>query len=167
MTLARPRQLGYQCRMASEPSRLLITGGPGTGKTTLATEIAALDGRRRLCTDPQDLCPAGTDGAPVGMTWSGVSEFIAAPGGWLDQPGPWVIEGVAVPRALRKWLAREGFDAPPPCDKLIVLTRPFVEQSPGQAAMASGVQSVTDDLWDWLQGVVEYRELVYRPRGER
>lgn len=151
----------------TEPPRLLITGGPGTGKTTLAREIAALDGRRRLCSDPQNLCPDGTDGTPSGMTWSEVSEFLAAPGGWLDQPGPWVIEGVAVPRALRKWLAREGFDAPPPCDRLVVLTTPFAEQTRGQQVMGDALMGVLDELLDWLAPVLEYRELVYRPRGER
>lgn len=152
----------------TEPFRLLITGGPGTGKTTLAREIAGLDGRRRLCTDPQDLCPAGTDGTPFGMTWSETSEFIAAPDGWLDQPGPWVIEGVAVPRALRKWHARqEQWDIRPPCDRLVVLTTPFVEQTAKQRAMGDALLAVLDELRDWLAPVLEYREIVYRPRGER
>ncbi len=149
----------------SYPSRLLITGPPRCGKTTMASEIAMLDGRLRLCTDPQNLCPEGTDGTPFGMTWSEASEFVAAPDGWLAQPGPWVIEGVAVPRALRKWLGRVGPDAPPPCDKLIVLTDPMQSLTSRQAQMGQALLDVLDELRDWLAPVLEYREFAYEPEA--
>jgi leucyl-tRNA synthetase len=51
-----------------------------------------------------------------------------------------VIEGVALVRALRKWLERNA--AGKPCDRVIVLRTPKVELTPGQAAMAKGHEKI-------------------------
>jgi hypothetical protein len=75
------------------------------------------------------------------LDWSGCSHRIAFD--WFAQPGPWIIEGVAVGRALRKWLAAnpEG----KPCDEVILLWSPRVTLTPKQAVMAKGCTKV------WLE----------------
>ena len=71
--------------------KIAIAGVPKAGKTTLAEEI------------PGD--PFHTDELMKTFTWSGASQEISY---WFDKK-QFLIEGVAVPRALRKWLkANEG-----------------------------------------------------------
>jgi hypothetical protein len=134
--------------------RTLITGGPETGKTTLGMRLAAERGCRHLCTDPQDLCPAGVAGAPLDLSWSENSLWVAQH--WLYLPGPWVIEGVAVPRALRKWQSLEREGAPPPCDELIILTTPHTELGAKQEQMTAALLSVVEDLMWWIAPVTRW-----------
>lgn len=122
-------------------SRVLITGGPQTGKTTLADALGDLGWTVRH-TDPVAL-----GGDAEAREWSAVSEEVSR---WFDAPGPWVIEGVAVPRALRKWAARHSAE-PPPCDRLVILSRGGVEtRLKGQVVMEKGVQTVLHELAPWL-----------------
>ncbi len=105
--------------------RIAITGGPGTGKTTLA-------GPDALHTD--DLIAA--------RIWSEASAQVAT---WFDGGQPDLcVEGVAVPRALRKWLAvhPEG----KPVDELVVLEHPHERRTPGQRAMAKGHDTVLQEI---------------------
>jgi hypothetical protein len=126
-------------------SRILITGGPKTGKTTLSAQLHLLMGAQAAHTD--DLIPLG---------WSAASEETAL---WMAQPGPWIIEGVAVPRALRKWLAANPTGKP--ADKVIFLGKPWQELSPGQLAMTKGLVTV----WKEVVGELVARgvELVFDP----
>ena len=146
-------------------TRTVIAGGPKTGKSTLAD---ALDIRPdpngcELCGSPERggrystleegpgdplECPL-CDSIPYvrhtdHLIHLGWSEASAAAALWFDTPGPWVVEGVAAPRALRKWLAAhpEG----KPCDVLIVLTEPHEPLTPGQAAMAKGCETVLREV---------------------
>lgn len=81
--------------------RILVAGRPRCGKTLAALSLSR-----------QHKAPLrSTDDLIKGSEWSEASEKASL---WLDEPGPWVIEGVAVVRALRKWLARH----PPPGDGL-------------------------------------------------
>lgn len=107
-----------------------IAGGPRSGKTTLATELALRSGTALLSTD--DL---------IGLGWSEASQAVAAR--LLTADADLIVEGVAVARALRKAL---GQTAGRPCDRLLVLERPRLELSPGQRAMAKGVDTVLAEI---------------------
>lgn len=106
--------------------RVCITGGPKTGKTTMANQsqgtVLHTDSTRTL-------------------GWEQASDEVAR---WLDDPGPWTIEGVRVPHALRKWLAKNPKGKP--CDVLIVLTTPHATLTSNQIAMGKGLLTV-------LQGI--------------
>lgn len=106
-------------------ARTCITGGPKTGKTTLAKRMG-----RHFSTD--DLMDKG---------WSEASEAASH---WFDGKGPLVVEGVAVPRALRKWLARnpEG----KPVDRVIYLKKPHRTLTKGQNTMLKGVATVFAEI---------------------
>lgn len=134
-------------------TRILITGGPRTGKTTLAEKMfeahdwhhAEPDcdgcGQLRHTDDLIAQCAGlGKDG------WSEASRLASE---WLDAPGPWIIEGVAVCRALRKWREAHPGESPP-VDKVIRLTTPHVALTKGQATMAKGEETVWQEIAGWL-----------------
>ena len=79
-------------------------------------------------------------------SWSEASEEVSH---WFDAPGPWIIEGVAVPRALRKWRARNP-GLPPPADRLILLTKVHRDLPPGAIKMGKGMDTVMEELCGWL-----------------
>lgn len=116
--------------------RIVIAGGPRTGKTTLANELAGERGQTAKHTD--DL---------ISLGWSEASQVCADD--WLNAEGDWIVEGVSAPRALRKWLQAnpEG----KPCDVVHWLSVPHVELTKGQAAMAKGCLAV------WIEVFTELR----------
>ena len=129
-------------------TRIVILGGPRTGKTTAAERlqtdgvVAGATGHVIHHSDDliAELAHLGKD------AWSEGSRRVAE---WLDEPGPWIIEGVALARALRKW--REAHPgASPPIDRVIRLTIPHVELTKGQAAMAKGEETVWNEVGPWL-----------------
>lgn len=134
--------------------RVCLTGPPRTGKTTMAAELGQLSGAPILHTD---------DAMHLG--WSPASEEVA---NWLDRPGDLIIEGVAIPRALRKWLARGH--AGKPVDVVVLMRTPFVPLSRGQVSMGLGLMRVLAEirpelerrgvvvLWDWLATTAELWE---------
>lgn len=136
--------------------RVILIGGPMRGKSTHARRLAAELGIPCYCTDTR-----AQDRAPVdGVTylpeehrgWSDASKFVAEH--WLAQPGPWVLEGVAAARALRKWLdANPG--APPPCDQIIHFADayPGATLTKGQATMAAGVRTVWGAIKHHFEGI--------------
>lgn len=115
------------------PEHIVICGAPRAGKTTLAETFD----RTVMHTD--DL---------ITMGWSEASELIATD--WLRRPSPWVIEGVAAVRGLRKYL---DFFASKPCDEVIYMPTPRLALSAGQAAMAKGVATI----WAQIQPELERR----------
>ena len=121
--------------------RICITGGPKTGKTTLAAALADQYG------DPTGTTVAHTDDL-IHLGWSEASLEASH---WLDAPGPWIIEGVAVSRAIRKWISAWDQSSPPPLDKLIILVDPFSELTTGQRTMAKGVATVQSEIEPWLR----------------
>ncbi len=125
-------------------SRTLIIGGPRTGKTTLANAMGLELGVEVLHTD--DL---------IGLGWSESSEHIAVD--WLARPGPWLIEGVAAVRGLRKWLAANGGR---PCDLIINLTDARVPLTEGQRRMAAGCQTI----WAKIESEIRDRDVKIEDR---
>lgn len=119
-------------------TRIAITGGPRTGKTTLAMRM-----RMTLDMHPRNI--RHTD-VLIHLGWSDASAAAAL---WLDEPGPWIIEGVAMARALRKWRDRHPGQRPP-VDRVIRLTTPHVALSKGQAGMANGEGTVWSEVEPWL-----------------
>lgn len=126
-------------------TRIVILGGPRTGKTTLADQMFGwhkLNGQSMTLYHTDDIIHLG---------WSEASQHVADE--WLTQPGPWIIEGVAVARALRKW--REAHPGErPPVDRVIRLTEPHVELNKGQSTMAKGEASVWWEIEAWIEGHV-------------
>lgn len=114
--------------------RVAVVGGPRTGKTTLAQTRLSDGFRVRHADDLKDT-----------HEWSAASEEVAR---WLGEPGPWVVEGVAVVRGLRKWLAANPEGRP--ADVVAYLERPLVELSRGQAAMAKGTATIWAGVWPEL-----------------
>lgn len=79
----------------------------------------------------------------------GWSEASAAAALWFDQPGPLIVEGVAVSRALRKWRAAHPGE-PPPVDRLYFLAQPLERLTSRQSGMGTGCSSVHLELVAWL-----------------
>lgn len=77
----------------------------------------------------------------IGLGWS---ESSLAASHWFDEPGPWVIEGVVVARALRKWLTRHPVGKP--CDLALWLNMPVVARTSGQHIMALGCETVWNEI---------------------
>lgn len=117
------------------PNRIAIVGGPHTGKTELAARFPVAEAGRVYHTDDV-----------MGLGWSEASEAVAD---WFNRQGPWVIEGVAVPRALRKWLAANEDGAP--CETVAVLRHAWTPLTKGQASMATGVHTVFNGIRDELE----------------
>lgn len=116
----------------TRPSRIIIAGGPRTGKTTLAATYPGL--------------VLHTDDLIGQLDWSAASGVAA---GWFDVPGPWVIEGVATVRALRKWLAAHASGQP--ADLVLWLGTPLVARTPGQVTMARGCETVWAEVLPLLR----------------
>lgn len=110
----------------SSLSRIVVAGGPRTGKTTLAKELGSRLGAR----------VRSTDSLIAAHDWSAASDEV---GRWLDGDGSWIVEGVAVVRAIRKWLARASGPVP---FAVVWLERPVVAQTRAQAAMHKGCETV-------------------------
>jgi hypothetical protein len=115
-------------KMRKGAQRVVLAGGPRTGKTTLAETIGALFGGRVYKTD--DLIDS--------HDWSEASAECAR---WMKaSPGPWIVEGVAAVRALRKWLDLNPTGTP--CELVIWMGTPVVRRTPGQETMAKGCATV-------------------------
>lgn len=109
--------------------RIVITGGPRVGKTTLAGMLPVDEVLR-------------TDDLVEDFEWSALSLEVSRR---LDLPGPWVIEGVAAVRAVRKWMA--NYEDGKPCDVIVYLDRPLVGALlPGQIAMGKGTATILDGI---------------------
>lgn len=126
---------------------ILVTGGPKTGKTTMCAKLARELFLKHVCTDPQRLCPAGVIGTPDALSWSETSEHVARK--LLGNP-ELLIEGVAVPRALKKWHTEDL-----PCDLLVVLTNPFGgARTAKQIEMEEQLEAVVHELTPRLKDVL-------------
>jgi hypothetical protein len=149
--------------------RIVIVGGPRRGKSTLACQIHA-ESRGVVpifCGDPlskvkepdqhftylpEDIPFSGDDGA---------AQWIAD--NWFPMPGPWVLEGHVMARALHRWASmhwdeRHGRVLRAPADRIIVLDRPgFGFPSKKQNAMHKGVMTMWSMIAHYFEPIVEYR----------
>lgn len=136
--------------------RLAIIGWPGTGKTTLGKQLADRTGIPYRSTD-DIIAILEQENVPQKERWSETSKRIA---GWLDAKH-YIIEGVALPRAFRKWRENHPGESAP-VDRVIYLTKVFRELAPGAVSMGKGVDTVLAEIRDWLPGV-EVHETVELP----
>ena len=77
-------------------TRIIITGGPRTGKTTLARRLSDEEGLL-LCNPPVAALPVNHTDDLMSLGWSEASQAASL---WLDAPGPWIVEGVGASRAV-------------------------------------------------------------------
>lgn len=118
----------------ADHDRVVILGGPRTGKSSLAARAGERYG-----------LPVRSADVLVGhVPWGEDSAEVAR---WFDEPGRWVIEGVSTVRAVRKWLANNP-DKPFPA-AVLWLSQPLVAVTKGQQSMAKGVLTV------WTQTLPE------------
>lgn len=115
--------------------KIAIAGVPRAGKTTRAKTIALGVGELR-----------STDALKEIGDWSKESEIAAA---MFDEPSAFVMEGMVVPRALRKWLASHPEGRP--VDEVLWMGDPKVETSGGQDAMGKGALTVMREILPELQ----------------
>lgn len=104
-------------QMASDDRRILVTGVPRSGKTTLANKLG------ELARHSDDL---------FALEWSEQSRRVVAEE-WMSFSGPWIIEGTTVIRALRKWLKANPQGKP--CEVVYYSECPKSEMNKGQKSM--------------------------------
>lgn len=119
--------------------RICVAGGPKSGKTTYANNF---ESTTRVRHTDSIIGKFGEDRD----AWSRESEEVAR---WFDEPGPWLIEGVTVARALRKWIARHELGKP--CDVVVWLDEPRVPRTPKQEAMAKATKTVFEQVRPQLE----------------
>lgn len=118
-------------------SRILIAGGPKCGKSTIAARLCdAMAGTGVLLMHTDDLMGDGFD-------WSAASLRVSE---WFQSAAPWIIEGVSVPRALRKWFALRLDSQEKPADVVYWSLAHKVPLSKGQVSMAKGCQTVFEQV---------------------
>lgn len=111
--------------------RIAVAGVPRAGKTTLVADVA-------------DRPVFHTDDLIGVVEWADQPEHVNR---LLAPLGRWVVEGVQVARSLRKGLLP---------DAVVVLMRPKVPVSKGQAALGKAVTLWLRDWRDAGHGIVEY-----------
>ena len=143
--------------------RRIIIAGPSRGKSTLADKLRKESGGTLpvYCGDtaskvlyqkpytiylPEWLPFAGDGGA---------ADWIADH--WFTKPGPWICEGHALARALKRWM-----EAAPrgvmPCDKIIVLDHEAHRATtPAQEAMHKGVMTQWRKVAHYYAAITEVR----------
>lgn len=114
--------------------RILIAGRPHTGKTTLALKLG---GQLKIPV-------LHTDGINRTFTWSAQSVEVAA---WFNRPGPWIIEGMTVVRAIRKFMS---FAQDKPSDVVYWGSVPYGFLDPAQRKFGEGASTVWEEIRDKL-----------------
>lgn len=123
--------------------RIVITGSPRAGKTSFADMLG-----------PVLKIPVFHTDVAKDMEWSEASQYLST---WFDVDGGWIIEGTAVPRALRKWVSRQIPEGglmdkvPVPFDRLVFMDNPREElELSGQKGMRSAVRTIMETFKPWI-----------------
>jgi broad-specificity NMP kinase len=114
-----------------EDIRIIITGFPKTGKITLANQL----GRKYNV-------PIKSTDSLVDRSWSDMSCEIA---NWINEPAPWIIEGNAVVRGLRKWIKikqQKRLDGV----SIFLMTHTNSLYSSGQMALAKAIRTIWEQI---------------------
>lgn len=122
--------------------KIAIIGPPKSGKTTYSQKLEG------VVKHTDDLIELG---------WSGASQVASE---WFDDESIDVVEGVAVPRAIRKWLDRNKGNDTKPVGKVIKLEHTFIELIDGQKRMAKGIETV----WEGIEKELIRRGVVIEKR---
>jgi hypothetical protein len=110
--------------------RIVLIGGPRVGKSTKAAELALDTGHLVWCSDEYR-----------DVEWSKASALAMER---LETPGPWILEGCAMVRALRKWL--KAHPEGRPCDLLLARFEPREKVSFAQQTMGKGVKHILIEI---------------------
>lgn len=111
------------------------------------------------CADPKNLVKDVLDNVtylPEGIDWAAQSHFIC--NNWFQMDGDWVIEGVGVVRALRKWI--NYYDSKPPCYNIIYIKNyhPAAgELLDGQESMTKSIESIWNEISHHYDSITEYK----------
>src|SRR5688572_32716971 len=103
--------------------RIVIIGGPHVGKTTLSKRLK----------DELGIENTHHSDDIKHLDWNASSEVASH---WFDEDGDFIIEGVQMDRALRKWL-RANPDKSIDAD-ILLLDKPYGSLLQGQQSMAKG-----------------------------
>src|SRR6476620_5132400 len=114
--------------------RLVICGAPRAGKSTHA-----------LALHTPGVWVYHLDSLIAEHAWSEQSDIAAR---YLGEPRPYIVEGCAAVRALRKRLAA---DPGKPCDAIVRMPTPRVELTRGQATLMKGERTIWTEIEPELQ----------------
>ncbi len=116
-------------------TKILVIGVPRAGKSTIATSLAS----------ELDIPLKHIDEWAKTLAWSETSDKVAEK---LETEGPWIMDGVAGVRGLRKWLERNPGKKP---DFMIIwMGEPAIKLTAAQDNMRNGTitiwKSITPEL---------------------
>ncbi len=123
------------CAARGALMRIVVIGGPRTGKTTYATKLARQVGAHLASTGKRTENEAGlvsTDNYMRRANWKTLPDVVIKD---LRGRENWVLEGTQAARVLRRWL-RESPDEVK-VDKVLVFNRAWVPRNPGQHGAAA------------------------------
>ncbi len=109
--------------------RVVICGAPRAGKTTTA-----------IAMHTHGCWLYHLDSLVEKHRWSEQSDIAAK---YLQEPGPYMIEGCAAVRALRKALL---WSAAKPCDAIVRMPTPKLELSKGQETLRKGEAKIWAEI---------------------
>ncbi len=126
--------------------RVVILGPPRTGKSTYATALAKKLGIPIVSTGkPAEGCLLRTD-MLISLGWEKIPNAVIR---ILEHQDSFILEGCQAARVLRRWY-RDDAKAPR-LDRVIILTKPFVQRSSGQEAMSKGIETILAGLLPTLK----------------
>lgn len=133
--------------------RIVVIGGPRTGKTTYATKLARelkvhLASTGKHTENPEGLVSVKNYGKVSTDDYVSKYSYPDLPAKVIEdlrKMDDFVLEGTQAARVLRRWL-REAPDEPKLDKTLVFLGKPWVQRNPRQEATAKGVKTVWRDL---------------------